>query len=114
VQRLYAAIDRVVKPIVAAEERRAGAHLLKPGRAVRARDEVGLRQLNDALRTAFDAPGSAGSGRPLARPARHVRRGLRIRPRLHPLPCSSATRWRRVTLAITAADIFAAGVATPP
>lgn len=63
VQRLYAAIDRVVKPIVAAEERRAGAHLLKPGRAVRARDEVGLRQLNDALRTAFDAPGSAGFGR---------------------------------------------------
>jgi hypothetical protein len=63
VQRLYAAIDRVVKPIVAAEERRAGAHLLKPGRAVRARDEVGLRSLNDALRTAFDAPGSAGFGR---------------------------------------------------
>ncbi|MCP9490213.1 MAG: hypothetical protein MSC31_10105 [Solirubrobacteraceae bacterium MAG38_C4-C5] len=63
VRCLYAAIDRVVKPIVAAEERRAGAHLLKPGRAVRARDEVGLRQLNDALRNAFDAPGSAGFGR---------------------------------------------------
>ena len=52
VQRRYAAIDRVLNPIVAAEERRAGAHLLKPGRAVRVRDEVDLRQLDDALRTA--------------------------------------------------------------
>ena len=28
-----------------------------------ARDEVGLRALNDALRAAFDAPGAAGFGR---------------------------------------------------
>jgi hypothetical protein len=60
VQRLYAAIDEVLRPIVAAEERRAGAHLVQAARAIRARDEVGLRELNDALRTAFDAPGSAG------------------------------------------------------
>jgi hypothetical protein len=60
VQALYAAIDEVLRPIVAAEERRAGAHLVHPGRAIRARDEVGLRELNDALRSAFDAPGSAG------------------------------------------------------
>jgi hypothetical protein len=60
VVRLYAALDRVLKPIVAAEERRAGAHLVRAGRALQARDQVGLRALNDALRTAFDAPGSAG------------------------------------------------------
>jgi hypothetical protein len=63
VQRLYAAIDEVLRPIVAAEERRAGAHLVQAARAIRARDEVGLRELNDALRTAFDAPGSAGFAR---------------------------------------------------
>src|SRR4051812_23498757 len=63
VQRLYAAIDDVLRPIVAAEERRAGAHLVRAARAIRARDEVGLRELNDALRSAFDAPGSAGFAR---------------------------------------------------
>jgi hypothetical protein len=63
VQRLYATIDEVLRPIVAAEERRAGAHLVQAARAIRARDEVGLRELNDALRTAFDAPGSAGFAR---------------------------------------------------
>ncbi|MGI8594368.1 MAG: hypothetical protein ACR2ML_08410 [Solirubrobacteraceae bacterium] len=63
VGRLHAAIERALKPIVAAEERRAGAHLVSAGRAVKARDEVGLRALNDALRAAFDAPGSAGFAR---------------------------------------------------
>jgi len=61
VQRLYAAIDGVLRPIVAAEERRAGAHLIGAARAVTARDEVGLRALNDVLRAAFDQPGSAGA-----------------------------------------------------
>ena len=73
VQRLYAAVERVLRPIVAAEERRAGAHLVRAGRAVQARDQVGLRALNDALRTAFDAPGAAGferGGAPAATPAR--------------------------------------------
>jgi hypothetical protein len=60
VQKLYAGIERVLRPIVAAEERRAGAHLVRAGRAVQARDQVGLRALNDALRGAFDAPGGAG------------------------------------------------------
>ena len=60
VRRLYAALERVLRPIVAAEERRAGAHLVRAGRAVQARDQVGLRALNDALRNAFDAPGGAG------------------------------------------------------
>jgi hypothetical protein len=60
VQRLYAAIERVLRPIVAAEERRAGAPVVRAGRAVQARDEVGLRALNDVLRGAFDAPGGAG------------------------------------------------------
>jgi hypothetical protein len=73
VQRLYAAIERVLRPIVAAEERRAGAHLVRAGRAVQARDQVGLRALNDALRNAFDAPGTAGferGGAPAEAPAR--------------------------------------------
>jgi hypothetical protein len=61
VQRLYAAIDRVLRPIVAAEERRAGAHLIGAPRAVTARDQVGLRALNDLLKAAFDQPGSAGA-----------------------------------------------------
>jgi hypothetical protein len=76
VQRLYAAIERVLRPIVAAEERRAGAHLVRAGRAVQARDQVGLRALNDALRNAFDAPGAAGfepGGAPAAAPARTER-----------------------------------------
>ncbi|HEY3726209.1 MAG TPA: hypothetical protein VGL51_03475 [Solirubrobacteraceae bacterium] len=61
VKRLYAAIDGVLRPIVAAEERRAGAHLIGAARAVTARDEVGLRALNDLLKAAFDQPGSAGA-----------------------------------------------------
>jgi hypothetical protein len=60
VKALYMAIDRVLRPIVADEERRAGAHLVRAGGALRARDQVGLRALNDALKGAFDAPGSAG------------------------------------------------------
>ncbi|HWH43754.1 MAG TPA: hypothetical protein VNT32_03405 [Thermoleophilaceae bacterium] len=60
VKALYAAIDRVLRPIVADEERRAGAHIVRPGSALRARDQVGLRALNDALKGAFDAPGRAG------------------------------------------------------
>jgi hypothetical protein len=73
VQKLYAAIERVLRPIVIAEERRAGAHLVRAGRAVQARDQVGLRALNDALRNAFDAPGGAGferGGTPSDSPAR--------------------------------------------
>ncbi len=72
VRRLYAAIDTALRPIVEDEERRAGAHLRSATRTVRARDEAGLRALNDALRTAFDAPGSAGfarGGAPAAQPA---------------------------------------------
>jgi hypothetical protein len=63
VRRLYAAIDRVLRPIVTAEERRAGAHLMGAPRAVTARDQVGLRALNDALRAAFDQPGTAAAQR---------------------------------------------------
>jgi len=60
VKALYAAIDRVLRPIVAAEERRTRAHLVRAGGALRARDLVGLRALNDALKGAFDTPGKAG------------------------------------------------------
>src|SRR5439155_22852921 len=49
--------------IVDAEEHRAGARLMRAGKEIAARDEVGLRALNDALRAAFDAPGQAGFGR---------------------------------------------------
>ena len=75
VQKLYAAIDRVLKPIVAEEERRAGAHLIGTARAITARDQVGLRALNDALKAAFDHPGSSrrepGSAPASAAPDEH-------------------------------------------
>ena len=59
VRALYTAIDRVLAPIVADEERRAGARVIRPTSALRARDQVGLRALNDALKGAFDTPGKA-------------------------------------------------------
>ena len=71
VGRLYQAIDRVLRPIVAAEEKRAGAHLIGAPRAVTARDQVGLRALNDLLKAAFDQPGSAAAepgGHPADKP----------------------------------------------
>ncbi len=60
VKALYAAIDDVLRPIVAAEERRTRAHLVRAGGALRARDQVGLRALNDVLKGTFDTPGKAG------------------------------------------------------
>jgi hypothetical protein len=72
VRALYEAIDRVLAPIVAAEERRGGAHLIGAPKAVSARDQVGLRALNDLLRSAFDQPGNRGSEpgtQPAAQPA---------------------------------------------
>jgi hypothetical protein len=74
VTRLYAALERVLRPIVEAEERRAGARLVRAGKEIAARDEVGLRTLNDALRAAFDAPGQAGfvrGGEPTKLPPVH-------------------------------------------
>jgi len=71
VERLYQAIDRVLRPIVAAEEKRAGTHLIGAPRAVTARDQVGLRALNDLLKAAFDQPGSAAAepgGHPADKP----------------------------------------------
>ncbi|MGI8863474.1 MAG: hypothetical protein ACR2JH_03605 [Solirubrobacteraceae bacterium] len=59
VKALYQAVDRVLRPILAEEEKRAGAHLIRSGQALKARDQVGLRALNDALKTAFDTPGKA-------------------------------------------------------
>jgi hypothetical protein len=59
VRALYAAIDRVLAPIVADEERRQSARTIRPTNALRARDQVGLRALNDALKGAFDTPGKA-------------------------------------------------------
>jgi hypothetical protein len=63
VGRLYQAVDRVLRPIVHAEERRAGAHLIGAPKAVTARDQVGLRALNDVLKAAFDQPGTAAAQR---------------------------------------------------
>jgi hypothetical protein len=60
VRHLNAAVDRVLAPIVAEEERRGNTHVVRTGHALRMRDEVGLRALNDALRGAFESPGSAG------------------------------------------------------
>jgi hypothetical protein len=72
VRALYVAVDRVLKPIVADEERRASAHLIRAGGTLRARDQVGLRALNDALKGAFDTPGKAafaGGGNASDKPA---------------------------------------------
>jgi hypothetical protein len=84
VKRLYATIERIVRPIVEAEERRAGARLLHAGKEITARDEVGLRALNDALRAAFDSPGQAGFARGGAAGQRPVeepeRRAVRTLP----------------------------------
>ena len=71
VRQLYAKLERILRPIVDAEERRAGARLVRAGKETAARDAVGLRALNDALRAAFDAPGRAGfarSGPPTEQP----------------------------------------------
>ncbi len=61
VKAIYQALDRVLRPIVQAEERRSGAHLIGAPKAVSARDQVGLKALNDLLRSAFDQPGIAGA-----------------------------------------------------
>jgi hypothetical protein len=63
VRRLYLRLEQILRPIVDAEERRAGTRLVRAGRETAARDAVGLRALNDALRAAFDAPGRAGFAR---------------------------------------------------
>ncbi len=63
VKRLYAGLEKILRPIVDAEERRAGARIVRAGKEIAVRDEVGLRALNDALRAAFDAPGQAGFAR---------------------------------------------------
>jgi hypothetical protein len=71
VKRLYAALERILRPIVDAEERRAGARVVRAGKEIAVRDEVGLRALNDVLRSAFDAPGQTGfsrGGAPTAEP----------------------------------------------
>jgi hypothetical protein len=61
VKALYAAVDRVLRPIVETEERQSGAHLIGAPKAVSARDQVGLKALNELLRSAFDQPGKTGS-----------------------------------------------------
>jgi hypothetical protein len=63
VKRLYSELERVLRPLVEDEERRAGAHVVKTRRELLARDRVGLRALNDVLRSAFDSPGAAGFSR---------------------------------------------------
>lgn len=63
VHKLMVATERVLRPIVEAEERRTGARLVRAGKAITARDEIGLKALNEALRAAFDSPGQAGFAR---------------------------------------------------
>ena len=95
---LYAAIDRVLRPIVAAEERRAGAHLIGAARTVTARDQVGLRAINDLLRAAFDQPGTVGSepgNQPADKPPAHgddpaPPRNLEPEPTDEPRPAAAA------------------------
>jgi hypothetical protein len=91
VRRLYATLERVLRPIIESEERRAGARLVRAGREIAARDEVGLRALNDALRAAFDAPGQAGFARGGAAEQRPVEEQERQSvPPEPPVPAPSA------------------------
>ena len=102
VKRLYAALERIVRPIVEAEERRAGARLVRAGKEIAARDEVGLRALNDALRNAFDAPGRAGFARggpattrpPIEEPEREESLPPQLAPGAPP-PIDAAMRFKR-------------------
>jgi hypothetical protein len=101
VKRLYAAIERIVRPIIEAEERRAGARLVRAGKEITARDEVGLRALNDALRAAFDAPGQAGFARGGAAEQRPVEEPEQAVPPQPPgtgasaLPLDAAMRFKQ-------------------
>jgi hypothetical protein len=99
VKRLYAAIERIVRPIVEAEERRAGARLVRTGKELAARDEVGLRALNDALRAAFDAPGQAGFARGGAGEQQPIedeeRRGVPAPGLGAPAPVDAAMRFKQ-------------------
>ncbi len=104
VKHLYAALERILKPIVDAEERRAGARVVRAGKEIVARDEVGLRALNDALRTAFDSPGSAGFARgdepadraPLAAPEEGARSLVLTPPAAEPeLASAAAMRFKQ-------------------
>jgi hypothetical protein len=104
VKRLHAAIERIVRPIVEAEERRAGARVLRAGKEIAARDEVGLRALNDALRAAFDAPGQAGFSRGGAseQPPIEDREPIGVAPQAPPpgapisgLPLDAAMRFKQ-------------------
>jgi hypothetical protein len=91
VRRLYATLERVLRPIIESEERRAGARLVRAGREIAARDEVGLRALNDVLRAAFDAPGQAGFARGGAAEQRPVEEQERQTvPPEPPVPAPSA------------------------
>jgi len=102
VKHLYAALERIVRPIVEAEERRAGARLVRAGKEIAARDEVGLRALNDALRSAFDAPGRAGFARggaattrpPVEEPEREESLPPQLAPGAPP-PIDAAMRFKR-------------------
>jgi hypothetical protein len=55
--------ERILRPLVEAEERRAGTRLVRAGKEIAALDKVGLRAMNEALRSALDAPWQAGFAR---------------------------------------------------
>jgi hypothetical protein len=102
VKRLYAQLERVLRPIVEAEERRAGTRLVRAGKEIAARDEVGLRALNDVLRAAFDAPGQAGFARggggdqrPVEEPARAATPAPPAAPSASPPPLEAAMRFKQ-------------------
>lgn len=71
VKTLYSELERLVRRAVEQEERRAGADVVRAGRQLQALDRVGMRALNDLLRSAFDAPGSRGR-EPGTEPARQA------------------------------------------
>lgn len=61
VARLYDRLTEALEPIVADEERRAGATRLDVGHAIRSRDLEGLRTMNRVLRQLFRSDGAAAA-----------------------------------------------------
>ena len=100
-RHLYTKLERILRPIVDAEERRAGARLVRAGKETAARDAVGLRALNDALRAAFDAPGRAGfarGGAPTEQPPLGEREKRGTVPPPATLGLSAVIDWYRTDL----------------
>ena len=75
---------------------------IRAGKAIAARDKVGLRALNDVLRAAFDAPGQAGfarGGGAITQPPVEERQPRETAPPLAAAHSRSAFRYKALSVA---------------